>query len=128
VPLARIASIRANKRPEVKRTVPHHELSLLDGCSQGDINLIGTALEEAIKVGAPLYNVGNYAACFHIYEGTTIDVERKLPPTCVGPREALAEGRAKAATLNDPAAQAWAMRDAFDGLSDVMLRKLRGSK
>ena len=125
---ARFAEMSAPKLPDVKRDVPHHQLSMLAGCSVSDIESLGNALEQAIQVGAPLYNGGNYAACFHVYEGASIDAERKLHPACMGPRRALADGRKKAASQKDPAAQAWAMRDAFDGLFDVMLRKIHDAK
>jgi hypothetical protein len=124
VAFARFVEMSAPKLPDVKRNVPHHELSMLSGCSMADIESLGNAMEQAIQVGAPLYNGGNYAACFHVYEGASIDAERKLHPACLGPRRALADGRKKAANQKDPAAQAWAMRDAFDGLFDVMLRKI----
>jgi hypothetical protein len=79
-------------------------------------------LGEAIEVGAPLYNRGNFEACFHIYEGAAMDLERRLPKRCSGPRKALGEGRARAAKLNDASAQAWALRDTFDGLFEVVAR------
>jgi serine protease Do len=59
-------------------------------------------------------------------EGTAADLERKLGPTCVGPARALAAGRTRAASLATPSAQAWAMRDAFDGLMDVISRSAKG--
>ncbi len=125
---ARFAELNAQtsspKLPDVKRNVPHHELTMLAGCSVADIESLGNSMQQAIEVGAPLYNGGNYAACFHVYEGASIDAERKLHPGCMGPRRALADGRKKAANQKDPAAQAWAMRDAFDGLFEVMLRKI----
>ena len=34
------------------------------------------------------------------------------------------DGRTRAAKLDDPSAQAWAMRDAFDGLVKVIEREL----
>ncbi|HVY48393.1 MAG TPA: trypsin-like peptidase domain-containing protein [Minicystis sp.] len=125
---AKFAAASAPRLPDVKRDVPHHELGVLSGCSEADVEALGHGLEEAIEVGAPLYNGGNFAGCYHVYEGASIDVERKLRPSCLGPRRALGDGRHKAARLKDPAAQAWAMRDAFDGLFDVMVRKLKGQK
>jgi serine protease Do len=112
--------------PHVARDVPHHPLKVLDGCSDDDQKLILISLGEAIQVGAPLYNGGNFAACFHVYEGAALDIDRKLPAACKGPKKALADGRKKADTLTDPAAQAWAMRDAFDGLAEVIHRKHAG--
>jgi serine protease Do len=121
---ADFVAARSPALPAMKRDVPHHELSLLTGCGDGDLKLLGQMLSDAIDVGAPLFNGGNFAACFHVYEGASTDAEHKLGAGCSGPKRALATGRAKADALHDPAAQAWAMRDSFDGLLDVIVRKL----
>ena len=105
-----------------ERHVPHHPTSALKGCSAGDQALIAKTLQEAIEVGAPLYNEGKLAACYHIYEGAAEDLTRRLPASCGGPKSALAEGRKRAAKLNDAGAQAWAMRDSFDGLLELLQR------
>lgn len=110
--------------PRVERSVPQHEASLLRGCTEPDRHLLEKTIAEAIEVGAPLYNHGNFAACYHIYEGAASDLEHRLPPTCPGPRQALAHGRSTAAARTDPSAQAWALRDAFDGLL-LLLREGR---
>ena len=110
--------------PKVSRQVPHHELSIWAGCDQPALALVGHGISDAIDVGAPLYNDGNFAACYHVYEGAALDIERRLPKACKGPKLALASGRGHADKLSDPSAQAWAMRDAFDGLTDVLMRHL----
>jgi hypothetical protein len=110
------------KLPPVERHVPHHALSILEGCSSDDVRTLAAGIDGAIDVGAPLYNAGNFAGCYHMYEGTASDLERKLGETCVGPIQALEVGRARAASLSTPSAQAWAMRDTFDGLIDVVVR------
>jgi serine protease Do len=112
---------RARDAPE--RKVPKHKLSLMTGCDAEATAMLGHGISGAIEVGASLYNQGNFAACYHVYEGAAQDLERRLPKRCSGPKRALAEGRARAAKLDDPSAQAWAMRDAFDGLIDVIQRK-----
>jgi hypothetical protein len=111
--------------PKIKREVPHHEHAICKGCDDAALALVGHGIAEAIDVGAPLYNDGNFAACYHIYEGAASDIEQRLPKQCQGPKHALAQGRGKAAKLSDPSAQAWAMRDAFDGLTDVLMRQLQ---
>ncbi len=110
------------KLPPVERHVPKHPLSILDGCSEDDVRAVATGIASAIDVGAPLYNAGNFAGCYHMYEGTAADVGRKLGDRCPGPARALEAGRERAASLETPSAQAWAMRDAFDGLIDVISR------
>jgi hypothetical protein len=109
--------------PPVTRHVPHHPRSILDGCGQGDRDALADGIGDAISVGAPLYNGGNFAGCYHLYDGTAADLERKLSTECVGPGRALEEGRTRAASLASPDAQAWAMRDAFDGLLEVLERR-----
>jgi serine protease Do len=110
--------------PQIKRDVPSHDVKLLAGCSDGDLEHAARIVREAIEVGAPVYNQKHFAACYHIYEGAAVDVEKRLPATCPGPKKAMHDGRTKAQKLDDPSLQAWAMRDAFDGLIDVILRKV----
>jgi hypothetical protein len=129
MPVSRFLELVANQErrlPPVRRSVPHHPVALLDGCPDAALALIVSTIGEAIEIGAPLYNGGNFPACFHIYEGAAVDLSRKLPPSCKGPAKALAEGRNRAATLSSASDQAWAMRDAFDGLLEVVERASRG--
>jgi serine protease Do len=127
MPFAEFAAILAHVRdanaPKVKRNVPHHPVALLDGCSQDAQRLVVKMLGEAIETGAPLYNQGRTDACYHVYDGAASDLGRRLPVVCRGPLRALADGQRRAASLAEPAAQAWAMRDAFDGLLDVIARR-----
>ena len=108
--------------PSVERKIPHHPVSSLKGCDAGRIALIAHSLENAIQVGAPLFNRGDFASCYHVYEGAALDLERKLGQSCRPPQKALADGRKRAASLKASHAQAWAMRDAFDGLLEVIQR------
>jgi hypothetical protein len=104
------------------RQIPHLELSALNGCSEADKTLIAKTLQGAIEVGAPLYNEGKLAACYQIYEGAAADITQRLPAACRGPKLALSEGRTRAAKLVDPSDQAWAMRDSFDGMLELLAR------
>jgi hypothetical protein len=115
---------RQNLPAPPKRQIPKHDLALLNGCGEGDLRLLGQMIANAIEVGAPLYNQGNVEACFHIYDGAASSAERKLGAGCRGPKGALAAGRRRAAALKTASDQAWAMRDTFDGLIDVLDRKL----
>jgi S1-C subfamily serine protease len=126
VPLAAFAAVTAPDRgmPAVQRAVPNHDVKTLAGCTDQDLQRAGRIIAEAIEVGAPVYNERHFAACYHIYEGAALDLEKKLPASCPGPKKAMRDGRGRAAKLDDPSAQAWAMRDAFDGLLDVMARRL----
>ena len=91
----------------------------MNGCSEAQKALIFKTLQEAIEVGAPLYNNGKIAACYQIYEGAAADLTQRLAVSCVGPKRALSDGRRRAAKLDDPSAQAWAMRDSFDGMLEA---------
>jgi hypothetical protein len=127
VPLAIFAAAttgRDPRLPSVHREVPHHDVKLLAGCSDGDLERAGRIIGEAIEVGAPVYNEQHFAACYHVYEGAALDLEKRLPAACKGPKKAMRDGRTRAAKLDEPSAQAWAMRDAFDGLVDVIERRL----
>ena len=98
-----------------RRSVPSHDASLLEGCKPAELNTIVKAIKKAISIGAPLYNDGHHDACFRIYQGTALDLDRRLTG-CVGPRRALMDGVRKAESLSDASDRAWAMRDAFDGV------------
>lgn len=114
---------RGSAGSPVVRKIPRVEVKALEGCNSAALELVLRTIAEAIEVGAPLYNGGNHAACYHVYEGAAVDLVRKLPGACRGPAEVLTAGRTRAASLPTPVAQAWAMRDAFDGLIDVIVRK-----
>jgi hypothetical protein len=107
----------------ITRNIPQLKVSTLDGCNTAALELMLQTIGEAIETGAPLYNKGNHSGCFHVYEGAAADLERKLPRTCRGPTKVLEAGRSRAASLSSPTAQAWAMRDSFDGLISVIVRK-----
>ncbi|MET0591487.1 MAG: hypothetical protein ABW133_02230, partial [Polyangiaceae bacterium] len=85
------------------------------------------SIAEAIDIGAALYDDGTFSGSYHIYEGAASDLERKLGAGCQRPAKTLADGRRRAARLADPSEQAWAMRDTFDGLLDVV-RRAQGGK
>src|SRR5262249_43247410 len=104
---------------------PHHEVKFLAGCTDQDLERAARIMAEAIDVGAPVYNQRHFAACYHIYEGAALDIEKRLPATCPGPKKAMHDGRARAQKLDDPPAPAWAVRDAFDGLMEVIAQRMR---
>jgi serine protease Do len=104
------------------RHVPSHPLRLLDDCSPADGRQIARAIESAIGVGAPLYNQGNFEACFRVYEGAALAVQREVS-SCAGAKEALMTGVGEANRRPEFVDKAWAMRDAFDGLIDLLQRK-----
>lgn len=112
-------------RPEatVARNIPRVSPKALDACSAANLDLVLRTIGDAIEVGAPLYNSGNHAGCYHIYEGAALDLDRKLPASCRGAAEVLKAGRKRAAALSTATEQAWAMRDAFDGVVSAIAQK-----
>ncbi len=107
----------------ITRQVPIHDLAVLDGCDAAQMAEVAQGISEAISVGAPLYNAGNHEACFRVYEGTSMRLEQGA--ACAGVRAAFTSGLTRAATLTTFKEKAWALRDTFDGLLDVILRKAR---
>ena len=116
------ATAERNAPADSRRNVPALSIRILDGCSRSNIELMLKALADAIDIGAALYDDGNFAGSYHIYEGAASDLERKLGTSCQRPAKTLADGRKRAARLADPSEQAWALRDTFDGLLDVIRR------
>jgi S1-C subfamily serine protease len=110
--------------PPVKRQIPTFPISMLDDCPLDQMKLVYGKIGEAISLGAPLYNQGNHAACFKIYEGTALDLEQTLKG-CAKVKQAFADGRSRAGALAGDTEKAWAMRDTFDGLVDVLERKVQ---
>ncbi len=113
----------AGPQVAIVRNIPVVKASALDGCSAANLDLVLKTIGDAIDVGAPLYNNGNHAGCYHIYEGAALDLDRKLPASCKGAAEVLKSGRARAAGLSNATEQAWAMRDAFDGVTNAIVQK-----
>jgi hypothetical protein len=112
-------------KPQIVRRVPNHDLSLLDGCSSDSLVTAVKAISDAIASGAPIYNAGDHEGCFRIYEGAALKLDRES--NCKGIRDALGQGLLRAETLKTYTEKAWAMRDAFDGVLDVVARKARAS-
>ena len=126
VPFPEFAKLIAQVRQAGARRAHKHATypaSLLDGCSTDAQRLIVRMVSDAIDTGAPLYNAGKTSSSYHVYDGAAADLARKLPPACRGPAKAIGDAQKHAAGLADPSAQAWAMRDAFDALIEVVMRK-----
>ena len=102
---------------KIDRRVPKHPLAVLDGCNRDQITESVKSIDDAIKIGAPLYNAGNHEACYRIYEGTATKYERDAP--CQGVKTAFGDGLLRASSMESFKQKAWAMRDTFDGLIGV---------
>lgn len=106
---------------KIVRKVPDHPIKVLEGCSDTQLSEVIEAISSAIDIGAPLYNRGDIEACYRIYEGTSAKLERD--PPCPGVGKAFGEGLLRASTLASWKEKAWALRDTFDGLIDVAMRR-----
>jgi hypothetical protein len=104
----------------IVRRVPLHETTVFDGCKVEDIEEVVHQIGETIENGAPLYNEGKHEACYRIYEGTSVKFEHDA--ACPGVRTAFGDGLLRAGGMKTYKEKAWALRDAFDGLSDAARR------
>jgi serine protease Do len=104
-----------------RREIPHHPVSVLDGSSVDGLEASTEAIAVAIREGAPAYNAGDVARCYRVYSETARRLIRGRGD-CPGVQQVLREGLDRAEALADVDAQAWAMRDAFDGLLAVIDR------
>jgi serine protease Do len=120
---ALMAQIHGRASQHADRKRPHYPASVLDGCPPDAQKLIGQMLGDAIDAGAPLFNAGKPDACYHVYDGASADLLRKLPAACRGATKILSDAQRRAAALPEPSSQAWALRDSFDGLLEVLARK-----
>jgi hypothetical protein len=74
---------------------------------------------RAISVGAPAYNTGDHRGCYDTYSCTARAILATLSGLPDAAATLLRDGLGKAAQLDDPDAQAWAMRHAFDAVGDL---------
>jgi len=104
------------------RNVPHHSLAVLADCSPEAVTKLGRTIQSAIDVGAPMYNDGEFDACFSIY-ATTVKALTKSLGGCAAAKQALGAGLREADARRGSVAKAWALRDAFDGILEVIARR-----
>lgn len=119
-----LSVLSSDSRKPPRREVPEHPLSMLEGSAVSGLEATSERLGDAIRQGAPAYNEGDVAKCFAVYT----DAAKKLIDTrddCPGVQTALRAGLERASGLADVDHQAWALRDAFDGLLIVIEKYLR---
>lgn len=108
------SATRGEAAPKIRRQVPSLDRKIFDGCSREQVLEIVDGISSAISSGAPVYNQGNHEACYRIYEGAAMKIEREAP--CAGTRAALGDGLLRAGSKSSFTEKAWAMRDSFDGV------------
>jgi hypothetical protein len=118
----RDAPARPGDAPKIVRRVPRHEVAVLDGCRDEQLLEVFRDITEAIQIGAPVYNEGQHEACFVIYRKVA-EAHAADETMCRGVRDAFAEGLRRVGEDEGFTAKAWSLRDTFDGLTDVIVRK-----
>jgi hypothetical protein len=113
----------SSSKPRITRNVPQHPDSLLEDCGKDDIENVAVTIVDAIESGAPLYNSGNTEACYRIYAGAVNDIDRRVNQ-CQRVKKALREGLTNSGKSTDWVVKSWAVRDSFDGVLQVIRRKL----
>jgi hypothetical protein len=108
--------------PPIARNIPVFPARFLEGCGPDDLDAIEAGLNLAIAHGAPIYNSGDAEGCATSYDHAAQELAGALPATCKGPADALSLGRTSASGLSSQTARAWALRDTFDGLLEVVDR------
>jgi hypothetical protein len=73
----------------------------------------------AISIGAPAYNTGDHQGCYDVYACTARMALAAVPAAPPEARAKLTEALERAAALDDPNEQAWAMRNAFDAVGEM---------
>jgi hypothetical protein len=121
------AATQQRREGDRPRQVPTHRVAILEGCSDQDLRRSLDGVFAAIEAGAPVYNQGDTEACYRIYESTARELSDRLSPSCVGGRQVLLDGLGRASGQGDYGDKAWALRDAFDGLIDVIGRRVKGA-
>jgi S1-C subfamily serine protease len=107
----------------IVRKVPRHDPDTFSVCSDAQLKQVREAIQQAIEVGAPLYNSGNSEACFKIYRSTHTLIEQNQE-MCKPVRDAFGNGLLRATTVDGWKAKAWALRDSFDGLLMIAYARL----
>ena len=107
---------RLPKKPAVPEFAENgFPVAVYDGCKPQEIAEVVKSIEDAIEIGAPLYNRGDIEACFRIYEGTAQKIEKG--DACKGVREKFGDVLLRVQPQDMSFGEkAWHMRYTFDGL------------
>jgi hypothetical protein len=85
-----------------------------------ELPLVIERIAAAIRVGAPLYNKGDHAACRDLYRRVARALrDEAIPPgRCPAARTELDAALTAAAQASDPSDAAWALRRGFDRITE----------
>lgn len=76
-------------------------------------------IDRAISIGAPAYNYGDHQGCYDVYACTARAILADLPDLPGAAADRLSQGLSECLDMDDPDAQAWAMRHAFDAVLEM---------
>jgi len=116
-----IAQFNAEPAPKHGREVRKLPDDTLAACPREQLKTVVERIQQAITVGAPLYNQGDIESCYRVYASAVLDIDRKVP-SCAGPRKALLEGLSNADHEDGWGNKAWALRDSFDSVLELVAR------
>lgn len=111
--------------PHLPHQMQHYASSVLQQCGNAELSSIAGGLNMAINSGAPLYNAGNAEGCYLVYAGMIGEIDRRTNG-CPAAKQALRQSLSVADAQTNPQDKAWALRNAFDGLIDAILRRQGG--
>ncbi|HEU5056388.1 MAG TPA: S1C family serine protease, partial [Kofleriaceae bacterium] len=118
-----VAAGRQRGKCGLRPSAPCHEVGALDLCTPDQVAGAYKAIQDAIALGAPAYDQGHHEACFNIYRDVAVKFESDKS-MCKFIRDAFGQGLLTAETRGNFKDKAWDLRDAFDGILDVIRRKV----
>ena len=77
---------------------------------------VDRVIQEAIQIGAPIYNAGSALGCYRIYEGASYKLLYRLGDSCEAVAVTLGAGLRAGDAAEGATAKAWALRRTFDML------------
>jgi hypothetical protein len=96
-------------------------------CSIDDVRLTIGAIDQAIKVGAPLFNSGDHEGCYRLYADTAEKLGEHIQG-CSRIKAILRKGLLDAERDETPTQKAWTMRHAFDRILGMIALVTGGGK
>ena len=75
---------------------------------------VNNIILEAINIGAPTYNAGNYLGCYRIYEGASYKILYQYANSCIRVSQILKDALQRSCGNFSASDKAWIMRGAFD--------------
>ena len=91
------------------------------------LSAVDRVIQDAIAIGAPIYNAGSPLGCYRIYEGAAYKALYLLGGDCSKLGSVLATGLSRAGAGSSASSRAWTLRRTFDTILGVGTRTLGAS-